>query len=878
MAGKEKRVRFKQDELQVASVHQLGPTAVYISVLLVIVSGLLTQFLATRLPAALTVADLERSPNTFIAERAWASLKTLNDIGPKPVGSAANEIMAHEFLLKELKSITATKHPNQLVEIDQQTVTGVFNISVLDQSLTSMYRNVQNVVVRLAGKGAQSLLVNCHFDSVASSPGASDDGASCAVMLEVLRVLSRSSERNRHTITFLFNGAEETTLQAGHGFITQHAWAADVRAFLNLESSGSGGKEILFQAGPQHPWLIEAYSRSIRHPYAHAFGEEIFQLGLIPSDTDFRMFRDYGKIPGMDFAHIANGYRYHTRYDSMDFLSLNVLQRTGDNILQLTRELANGDELAIADPATLPVGQKVFFDFVGLFFLQYDIATSRIINFSVCTLSTVVPLLVLLHNRKANGYLNVLRECGFGLAASILGTVFSLVSCTTIARQMDFLGNSMSWYTNTYLILGMYCCPALLAHCFVYLFLTAFYSNSKSELTQGEMTQARLVGVNLFWALITVSVTLAGFRSAYIPMVLLLCSLASTVLNSLLGNGKTTRKWIYVHLLFQLPALLWTTNFYNVLIELFVPITGRFGGSRNPEMFISLLAAAFTLLCCSYLIPFIAQLRSMMSFTAKLSAITVLTLLVALSSPLGFPYQDESTAPSAPTPQRHYVTHTFRVFHDELGLYKSSDSGYFFQEMDRNTRRTIEEVVVPGAKLTPWRQMESCNNQLFCAAPFYSLWHQIRFNNYWLPGPEPVFDNMVTMSYQGTEELDANTKRLRFVMDGSIQSSIIIGPKEGVKLIKWSIMDYVPQPVVFGGREVYFLSITHGLPGKPWPISIDVQFAQPKEVGELVDIVVTTKFWEYHHMHTSEFDQLLASFPSWAHVVPSVAVVSVFPL
>uniref|UniRef100_A0A2M4BDD8 FXNA-like protease n=1 Tax=Anopheles marajoara TaxID=58244 RepID=A0A2M4BDD8_9DIPT len=878
MAGAEKRVRFKQDELQVTSVHQLGPTAVYISVLLVIVSGLFTQFLATRLPAALTVADLESSPNTFIAERAWSSLKSLNDIGPKPVGSQANEVMAHEFLLKELQSITATKHPNQQLEIDQQTVTGVFNISLLDQSMTSMYRNVQNVVVRLAGKGVQSLLVNCHFDSVASSPGASDDGASCAVMLEVLRVLSRSSERNRHTITFLFNGAEETMFQAGHGFITQHAWAADVRAFLNLESSGSGGKEILFQAGPQHPWLIEAYARSIRHPYAHAFGEEIFQLGLIPSDTDFRMFRDYGEVPGMDFAHIANGYRYHTRYDSMDFLSLNVLQRTGDNILQLTRELANGDELAIVDPAKLPVGQKVFFDFVGLFFVQYDIATSRIINFSVSTLSAVVPLLMLLHNRRTHGYLNVLRECWFGLAGTVLGTVFSLVSCTTIARQVDFLGNSMSWYTNTYLILGMYCCPALLAHCFVYLFLTAFYSNTKSELTHGEMTQARLVGVNIFWALITVTATLAGFRGAYISMVLLLCSLASSSLNGLLGNGKTTRKWIYIHLLFQLPTLLWTTNFYNVLIELFVPITGRFGGSRNPEIFISLLAAAFTLLCCSYLIPFIAQLRSMMSFTAKLSAITVLTLLVAFSSPLGFPYQDESTAASAPTPQRHYVTHTFRVFHDELGLYKGSDSGYFFQEMDRNTRRTIEELVVPGTKLTPMRQMESCNNQLFCAAPFYSLWHQMRFNNYWLPGPEPVFDNMVTMSYQGTEDLDANTKRLRFVMDGSIQSSIMIGPKEGVKLIQWSIMDPVPEPVVFGGREVYFLSITHGLPGAPWTISIDLQFAQPKAVGELVDIVVTTKFWEYQHMHTSEFDQLLASFPSWAHVVPSVAVVSVFPL
>lgn len=76
-------------------------------------------------------------------------------------------------------------------------------------------------------------------------------------MLEILRVLSKKSERTRHTILFLFNGAEETPLQAAHGFITQHKWAADIRAFLNLESVGSSGKEILFQSGPNHGWLIE---------------------------------------------------------------------------------------------------------------------------------------------------------------------------------------------------------------------------------------------------------------------------------------------------------------------------------------------------------------------------------------------------------------------------------------------------------------------------------------------------------------------------------------------------------------------------------------------------------------------------------------------
>lgn len=54
-----------------------------------------------------------------------------------------------------------------------------------------------------------------------------DDGINVAIMLEILRKLSKCETRQQQNVILLFNGAEEVGLQASHAFIAHHKWAAE---------------------------------------------------------------------------------------------------------------------------------------------------------------------------------------------------------------------------------------------------------------------------------------------------------------------------------------------------------------------------------------------------------------------------------------------------------------------------------------------------------------------------------------------------------------------------------------------------------------------------------------------------------------------------
>lgn len=140
-------------------------------------------------------------------------------IGQKVFGSYQNEELALDFLKRQLDVIIAERNPIHDISYDIQKSSGSLQID----KTTALYSDIQNFVVRFSPAATyanNSLLVNTHFDSVPTSPSAGDDGIWVAVVLEIVRVLSKQSRSFENSIIFLFNGAEEVKLLGSHMFIT----------------------------------------------------------------------------------------------------------------------------------------------------------------------------------------------------------------------------------------------------------------------------------------------------------------------------------------------------------------------------------------------------------------------------------------------------------------------------------------------------------------------------------------------------------------------------------------------------------------------------------------------------------------------------------
>lgn len=118
------------------------------------------------------ILSLQESVITILWISSRDYLEHITAIGPRTTGSAENEILTVQYLLEQIKLIEVQSNSLHRISVDIQRPTGSFSIDFLG-GFTSYYDNITNVVVKLEPRaGAQhAVLANCHFDSVANSPG-----------------------------------------------------------------------------------------------------------------------------------------------------------------------------------------------------------------------------------------------------------------------------------------------------------------------------------------------------------------------------------------------------------------------------------------------------------------------------------------------------------------------------------------------------------------------------------------------------------------------------------------------------------------------------------------------------------------------------------
>jgi hypothetical protein len=348
----------------------------------------------------------EAPATAFSAMRARDVLRRLVGDGvPHPVGSQANALLRTK-IAAELTGL------GYAPEVREEFVCGEEGSCAF----------VHNVVARAEGREpGKAVLLVAHYDSVAAGPGAADNGAGVAVMLEIARALAVRGPLRRPTI-FLFDDAEEAGLLGALSFVEHDPLAESVGALVNFEARGTSGLSTMFQTSGDAPWLADVLSLAQR-PAASSLYSAIYEL--LPNDTDLTVFATRS-IPGFNFAFFGDPTRYHTPLDDLAHLDSASLQHQGDNGLTMLLGLAEAD----IDSAGAR-GQAVFFDVLGLFLAHWPESWAiPLAVFAVLLAVAGTMLIVLRDGLRA-------KAVAWGLASFASSVVTTLALAASASLVMD---------------------------------------------------------------------------------------------------------------------------------------------------------------------------------------------------------------------------------------------------------------------------------------------------------------------------------------------------------------------------------------------------------------------------------------------------------
>lgn len=312
--------------------------------LFLIIVGVTTLSLyQTRPPAAVPASAPETE---FSAERA---MRHVAAISQEPHATGSPEIYkVRDYILGELSDLGL--NPETQVSVTQNP------FREDEVALT------ESVVAKIPGADStRAILLVGHYDTVPNSPGAADDGAAVATMLETGRALTAGPSLDNDVI-LLFSDAEENTFAGAQAFMDGHPWMSKVGLVLNFEMRGSSGPVYMFETGPENGRIIPEFARAVPYPATSSLMGVVYNN--MPNKTDFSAFRDAG-YAGFSFSVLEQVTNYHQPLDTAQKLNPRSLQHHGTYALGIARHFGN------LDLGNLQAKDAVYFDLLGTTLIHY---------------------------------------------------------------------------------------------------------------------------------------------------------------------------------------------------------------------------------------------------------------------------------------------------------------------------------------------------------------------------------------------------------------------------------------------------------------------------------------------------------------------------
>ncbi len=251
--------------------------------------------------------------------------------GPRPPGSPA---------IHKLQAFIETQLKSTRCEISSDAFTAATPVGNV---------SMQNIIAKFPGKSGRATVITGHYDSK-SMPGkiflgANDGGSSTGVLLELARVLPRTSHGDDIYLVF-FDGEEAygQWSEADSLYGSRHLadrWSKDgtlakIRALINVDMIGDKDLGILqeMNSSPSLRLLVWDTAREL------GYGNYFLNSGFATED-DHMPFLQHGvnALDLIDFDYGPNNENWHTEKDTMDKLSAHSLEVVGNVLLNVIHKL-----------------------------------------------------------------------------------------------------------------------------------------------------------------------------------------------------------------------------------------------------------------------------------------------------------------------------------------------------------------------------------------------------------------------------------------------------------------------------------------------------------------------------------------------------------